>query len=309
MFKVSVIIPVYNAANYIRRAVESVTGLAQTGEIILVEDCSPDHSLEVCKQLQKEYANVTVLTQHEPTNLGAGGARNLGIKAASFDFISFLDGDDYYYPNRFESEAFIFSNMPNVDGVYGFTQGVFENEEVKQKYLLRHPANDTFTEKVDPSQLLHALLFGGKGTFHTNGITLRKSVFQKVGYFDTELKLSQDTELWARLACSCILVAGNIESPIAARTVHPTNRVHAADEIVGRYRKLVYEKLMYWAIGQRTVGFSKMNQFFMAYHLFSDEKQHSAFAVLLQLLGKKPWLLTRSFFYRKLLEFLRYCFS
>ena len=305
MFKVSVIIPVYNVQHTLERAVESVIHLKQTGEVILVEDRSPDDSLSICQELENAYDNVRLITHEETTNLGAGGARNLGIKASLCHYISFLDGDDYYYPNRFDVDEVVFLTKPEAEGVYGFTQGVFENEQLKHQYLQRHPANDTFTEKVPPQQLLHALLFGGKGTFHTNGITLRKSVFEKVGYFDTDLKLSQDTELWARLAACCTLVAGNIEHPVAARTVHPTNRVHAADEVVGKYRQLLYVKLMQWAIQQRTLGFTKMNQFFMAYHLFADEKKHRAFFLLIQLIAVNPLILTRSFFYRKLVELVR----
>lgn len=76
--KISVIIPVYNAEKYVRRAVESALQQEKCGEVILVEDRSPDNALEVCKKLESEYKNL-ILYQHEGNaNKGPGPSRNLG---------------------------------------------------------------------------------------------------------------------------------------------------------------------------------------------------------------------------------------
>ena len=79
-FEVSVIIPVYNAASYVTKAVESALHSPQVGEIILVEDKSPDNALEVCIQLKNKYDKVKLLQHLNGENRGAGESRNLGIK-------------------------------------------------------------------------------------------------------------------------------------------------------------------------------------------------------------------------------------
>lgn len=304
-FQVSVIIPVYNAEKYLLNAVESALILQQTGEVILVEDHSPDNSLKICVQLEADHSKVRLITHNGKFNLGAGGARNLGIKHAKFSYVSFLDADDYYLPNRFDTDEKIFDADESVEGVYGYTKGFFENEAVKQKYLSRHNADDTFSEIIAPNDLLYALLFGGKGRFHTNAITLRKEVFQKAGYFDTELKLTQDTECWARLAAKCRLVAGNIVTPIAVRTVHDQNRIHNDDAALNRYSDLAFTKLIIWAAAQKEFEFSKINHFFTAYYLFVNRRRNSPAIALLSLAIRFPKLFLSSFFYRKLFQVSR----
>ena len=303
-FKVSVIIPVYNAEKYLRQAVESVIHLPQTGEVVLVEDHSPDNSLSICRQLEAEYSTVRLVTHDHKTNLGAGAARNLGITNSRFNYVAFLDADDHYMPNRFEKEEEIFSNAETVDGVYGYTKGIFENEYVKEKYLSRHTADDTFAEEVPPDELLNALLFGGKGRFHTNAITLRKDAFKKAGYFDPELKLTQDTECWVRLAAKCTLVAGNIATPIAVRIVHDNNRIHNNDDALNKYAKKAYSKLFFWAVLRQNFAFSKTNSFFLAYSFFVNKQANSPLRVLLQLAKLKPQLFITIFFYRKIYQII-----
>src|SRR5687768_1176577 len=100
-FKVSVIIPVYNAEKYLRGAVESAVNLEDVGEILLIEDKSPDNALQLCHQLAKEFDKVRVFTHPHGENKGAGASRNLGIEKSTLDYIAFLDADDWYLPNRF----------------------------------------------------------------------------------------------------------------------------------------------------------------------------------------------------------------
>ncbi len=90
---ISVIIPVYNVEKWLERCVESV--LAQTYrniEVILVNDGSSDHSLEICYKYQRSDARVIVISQE---NQGLSAARNAGIMTAKGEYITFLDADDY----------------------------------------------------------------------------------------------------------------------------------------------------------------------------------------------------------------------
>jgi glycosyltransferase involved in cell wall biosynthesis len=95
--KISVIIPVYNAEEYLSTALDSV--LNQTLreiELVCINDGSPDHSLDILRDYQKKDSRVIVINQE---NTGVGRARNNGIDQARGEFVCFLDPDDYYPAN------------------------------------------------------------------------------------------------------------------------------------------------------------------------------------------------------------------
>ena len=98
--KVSVIIPIYNAYDYLRPALDSV--IYQTLreiEIICVDDGSTDRSLEILKEYQKNDDRVRIVTE---ANAGPGLARNNGLNRARGEYIAFLDADDFFEPNFLE---------------------------------------------------------------------------------------------------------------------------------------------------------------------------------------------------------------
>src|SRR5690349_14845174 len=94
--KVSVIIPVYNAAKFLRQAVESAVHLPEVAEIVLVEDRSPDNALQICGELVREFSKVKMYQHPNNENRGAGASRNLGIEKSTFPYVAFLDADDRY---------------------------------------------------------------------------------------------------------------------------------------------------------------------------------------------------------------------
>jgi glycosyltransferase involved in cell wall biosynthesis len=102
MVKVSVIVPVYNVEEYLRRCLDSlVRQTLQDIEIIAVDDCSPDHSLEILRQYEVRYPDKVHVIQSD-INRRQGGARNLGIRAAQGEYIGFVDSDDWVDETMFE---------------------------------------------------------------------------------------------------------------------------------------------------------------------------------------------------------------
>lgn len=300
---ISVIIPVYNAEKYIRRAVESALGLSEVAEIIMVEDGSPDNALSVCESMEKKHSKVKLFRHPNGKNKGAGASRNLGIKNATSEYIAFLDADDYYLPNRFEKESELFPIQSEIDGVYGCTKAEFETEEAEKLFYKRFPSEyTTLKETVRPADLLETLMFGDKGYFSTDAITLKRSVFEKVGLFDEELKLSQDTQMWLKIASKCTLVPGNIKTPIAIRGVHAANRVHSGNDIVKTFQDLMYSKLFYWSLYQKEFSYSKKNQFFFAIYHKANPGKKSPLKLLFEQVKKYPFLMINLFFYRKLFQ-------
>jgi len=234
--RVSVIIPVYNAEAYLRKAVETAVYLEEVGEIILIEDQSPDKALVLAKKLEQEFDKVKLFQHPDKGNHGAGASRNLGIQKAVCEYIAFLDADDYYLPNRFVKDKLVFETHDNCDGVYSAVGTHFYTQEAKNDFFEKgfgYQEILTLTGEIPPQDLF-AVLFNRhktvKGEFCTNGITVKKSVFKKVGYFNTALKLRQDIHLWRRLAGFCKLYAGEITTPVSMRGIHASNRMTKVED-------------------------------------------------------------------------------
>ena len=95
--KLSIIVPVYGVANYLRKCVDSLLVQDITDyEIILVDDGSPDECPQICDEYVEKYDNIRVVHQE---NAGLSAARNSGINVATGDYILFVDSDDYLQPN------------------------------------------------------------------------------------------------------------------------------------------------------------------------------------------------------------------
>ena len=93
MVKISVIIPVYNVQNYLKRCLDSVCNQTLRDiEIICVNDCSRDASAQILEEYSKNYQNLTVL--HFEKNQGGSAARNAGLALAKAEYVAFVDSDD-----------------------------------------------------------------------------------------------------------------------------------------------------------------------------------------------------------------------
>lgn len=100
MAKVSVILPVYNAGKYLHQCMDSIVNQTLRDiEIICVDDGSSDNSLEILNQYAQKDERVKVIAQ---ANGGAGAARNNGLRAATGEYLSFLDSDDFFEPDMLE---------------------------------------------------------------------------------------------------------------------------------------------------------------------------------------------------------------
>lgn len=127
---ISIIVPVYNVENYIERCVESI--LAQTCrdfELILVDDGSTDGSGAICDRLKEGDSRIQVIHQE---NRGLSGARNRGLSAASGDYITYIDSDDYVHPSYLEvlyHNAVVYQADVSVCSL----QLAWENQKVKPK--------------------------------------------------------------------------------------------------------------------------------------------------------------------------------
>ena len=99
--RISIIVPVYNAEEYLERCISSLRSQTlEDIEIILVDDSSKDSSLEICNKAAAEDSRIKVIHK---VNEGAGKARNAGLAVATGDYIGFVDCDDFVVPEMFRT--------------------------------------------------------------------------------------------------------------------------------------------------------------------------------------------------------------
>lgn len=298
-YSVSVIMPVYNAAAYVERAVESVIHLDATGELLMIDDASTDGSLAICHLLQKKYAKIRVLEHADGKNHGAAASRNLGIINSSCNFISFLDADDFYLPNRFKNEEALFQNFPEIDGVYGCTSAIYESKISTQLPGSAFVGNrTTMTSVIKPEDLFMALILGGYGYFHTSGITIKKGIFRKTGMFNENIRHVEDTELWYKFSLLAKLLAGSIDEPIAVRWVHENNSIHQIRSIKN-FKIKMHGELFYWAL-YKPFSFEVKNLLFNAFYENARLPGMSPGSFLWEQLKRKPYLIFTLFYIKKL---------
>jgi glycosyltransferase involved in cell wall biosynthesis len=185
--KVSVIIPTYNRAHVIRRALHSV--LRQTYEnleVIVVDDASTDNTVDVVASIHDE----RIVFLQQKNRRGAAVARNIGIQAATGDFVAFQDSDDEWLSEKIEKQmAMMLSANVSIGLVYtGFLR--FEN-----KTATYFPSKNV---KMKSGRILGSLLIGNFVT--TQSVVVRKDCLTQVGLFDEQLPRLQDWELFIRLA-------------------------------------------------------------------------------------------------------------
>lgn len=249
MLDISVIIPVYNAAEFLEKSVLSALAFEEVKEIILVEDKSTDHSLEICKRIAAEHSKVKLFQHPDQENHGAAASRNLGIEKSTGNFITFLDADDYYLPNRFEAEKKIFDD-PKIEGVFSAVGIEYLTEKGKQEFQSKF-SNSSLTTVNYPAEgkeIFRGLLgltpkpFGT--FFHLNALTIRKSALdQSQLRFNEILRVHQDSDFIIKLAYHCCLKSGIIDQAVAMRGIHDDNRITKIIKYSPQYNQ---RQLLFW---------------------------------------------------------------
>lgn len=256
MLDISVIIPVYNAAEFLEKAVQSALQFNEVKEIVLAEDASTDHSLEICRQLVSLDSRVKLYQHSDKGNHGAGATRNLGLEKAASAYIAFLDADDHYLPNRFDMEREAFKN-PAVDGVFGAIGVEYLSEKGKEEYNAKFNSSALTTVQyaAEGKEVFRGLLGLTPRTFgtffHLNTLTVRKSAVDKYHLrFNPDLRVHQDSDFIIRLAYRCHLKSGMIDKAIAVRGVHDHNRITKIVRYSRKYNErqyLLWNSLYQWS--------------------------------------------------------------
>lgn len=179
---ISIVIPLYNKKDCIRKTMDSV--LAQNFkdfEVIVVDDGSIDDSAKVVSSIPDD--RIRLITK---VNGGPSSARNRGIEEAQGDIISFIDADDVWAPDHLESLTQLISDFPDAV-IYGMNYGLVQDGALVQ------PNTDSYRGYLNGDWNCFPFFFW------TSSTCCRKSVLNKVGRFDERMMYGEDCDLWFRL--------------------------------------------------------------------------------------------------------------
>lgn len=199
---ISVIIPTYNRANFLPEAIESVNNQNyQNLEIIIVDDGSTDNTKDVISTLNEP--RIKYIYQE---NKGPAAARNTGIKKAKGEIIGFLDSDDLWPENKLNSQLSELIDNKNIEIIMGCS-----------KYILMDGVSELMINSKNDKKIVNFICLGS-GLF-------RKSVFDKVGLFNKNLKYAEDHDWILRAKESKISIKVLDEITLYIR-MHTNNMTH-----------------------------------------------------------------------------------
>jgi glycosyltransferase involved in cell wall biosynthesis len=208
---VSVILPVYNRAGWVARAVGSV--LTQTHrhiELLVIDDGSTDDTREV---LESFGSRVTILKQ---PHAGAEAARNLGLERARGEFVAFIDSDDVWYADRLSSQLPLFDRA-EVGLVFG-NAALVDYSETPPRRLKR-----TFFDGVRPSRGRVMNDFARGCFVPFSSVLVRRGCFAQVGGF-TQGRVAADYSKWLEMSAVCEF--DYVRVPVFEYAIHPGGISH-----------------------------------------------------------------------------------
>ena len=212
---VSVIIPVFNGADFLADAIQSV--LAQTYrpmEIIVVDDGSTDASPEVARRFS------AAIRYHAQPNRGTAAARNEGLRFAQGSHFAFLDQDDVWLPDKLADQMNALAESPWLDAVFGMVRQFRADEREESPPLAGYL----------PSAML-----------------IRRDAFQRVGPFGTGWIIGEWADWYAR--------AGEVGLRMALLPrVVARRRLHAANKGLDRPARREYVRLLKASLDRRRAG-------------------------------------------------------
>ena len=185
----SVIIPLYNKAPYLGKALESVfRQVFQDYELIVVDDGSSDESYSVANRyLEKSGIRYQLIQQN---NEGVSTARNNGVSASHGDYLCFLDADDWWAPYFLEKMDGLIRDYPEA-GIFGTNYYYVKNGRQ------RRCINSASTGYINYCQVYSAEMVMPLTSI---SVGIKSSIFKEFGGFKPGLRLGEDFDLWIRIA-------------------------------------------------------------------------------------------------------------
>lgn len=192
MVRFSIIVPLYNKAPYVKKALDSIVSQTFSDwECIIVDDGSTDNSAAICEDyIKHNTSNITHHTLHiiRQKNAGVAAARNNGVAVSHGDYVAFLDADDWWESTFLEEMDKLIKEYPNA--------GLYANNYIYYKPGKTHIALNLERGYMNyPEAYLH-----GEMPVWTGAACMPRHVFEEMDGFPVGIKLGEDFLLWAKTA-------------------------------------------------------------------------------------------------------------
>jgi teichuronic acid biosynthesis glycosyltransferase TuaG len=193
---VSVIIPTYNSEKYINNCLDSVINQTYKQiEIIVVDDCSNDQTLNLVKKFKKKFLKLQIVDLKKIVKKSSGSGsfpRNEGIKIAKGKFIAFIDSDDYWLPTKIEKQikAIIKNNK-----IMSYTNCLYEDRNIlsRENFIKRRFINFSIKNLSNRLLLYNPL--------RLSSVLIKKEIFKDHSFsIENEIRGVEDLELWFKLS-------------------------------------------------------------------------------------------------------------
>ena len=201
--RVSVVIPTYNRDYVLRSALQSVLSQSfRDFEVLVVDDASTDTTRELVTQ----FTDPRVHYLRQDTNNGVAAARNLALEMARGEYVSFLDSDDVWMPEKLQREVSFLDATPDVDAVFSDLKKSDHDGSFCRSFMRTTPV---FGMRLPPERYHDPLVLSQREMYlclfqevpiKPSALTVRRRVFSDVGSFNSSLRSGQDWEFLLRFA-------------------------------------------------------------------------------------------------------------
>lgn len=227
MTKISVIIPTFNRAHLVGRAISSV--LFQTFEnyeILVVDDGSTDSTGKVVEQFGSRIKYIPL-----ESNRGVSAARNAGIRESSSSYIAFLDSDDYWLPEKLSSQMRFFRHNPEILICQTEELWIRRGRRVNPGKIHRKPSGHIFSPSLKMCLV------------SPSAVMMNRSLLDEAGLFDESLPACEDYDLWLRIASRYPIPL--IEKPLVMKTGGHADQLSRRFAGMDRFRIRSLANLLY----------------------------------------------------------------
>lgn len=245
--KISVIIPIYNGAQYIKQCIDSILLQEVDIEIILIDDNSSDNLDEIIQNYKKENIlnDDNFIYEKNTTNIGPAEARNKGIIRASGDYIAFLDADDWWEAGKLKKQIQLIKNKDSVL-IYTSRKNIFDSNG--REKILNVPESITYKELLKGNQIA------------CSSVLLRRNIAKK--YLMTHSEVHEDYLMWLRILKDYDRADG-INEPLLNYRIHDNsksnNKIKSALMTFKTWRlmKIPFFICCYYLLSYMTAGVKK----------------------------------------------------
>lgn len=293
---VSVIIPTYNAGNYLPAAIDSVLGQTiKDIEVIVVDDGSTDNT----KEIITPYLNrINYIYQK---NCGPSSARNRGISCAKGDYIAFLDADEIWIREKLEIQLNFLRENPEYSMVYTDLLRIDKRKNLTFPFLKGRIA-------AQNGYIFEELIT--KNFIPTTTVVVKRECFDHVGLFDESLRSVEDRDMWLRIAQQDKI--GFIETPTVIAEVHDGGLSSDREEalrsqiyVIKKYEKVSGAKTRQLIISTLSTLYFQLGYFYFDKGLYQEARENFKNSLSYGKKGRVFFLLILTYLRSELVEYVR----